>query len=140
MIKNKMNYKEIKYLNNKYEKKVNLIASIRLITFIIMLLSYILKHYYYQNINTIIFIITLITFIILILIHSKYHKIYNYYHNYLEIIEEYIKRTNGEWKNFKDTGESFINERLLPDICNSRRRMHAPFSYSNSFSSKNCSK
>ena len=118
MIKNKMNYKEIKYLNDKYEKKVNLIASIRLITFIIMLLSYILKHYYYQNINTIIFIITLITFIILILIHSKYHKIYNYYHNYLEIIEEYIKRTNGEWKNFKDTGESFINEKnhFLKDL------------------------
>ena len=118
MIKNKMNYKEIKYLNDKYEKKVNLIASTRLITFIIMLLSYILKHYYYQNINTIIFIITLITFIILILIHSKYHKIYNYYNNYIEIIEEYIKRTNGEWKNFKDTGESFINEKnhFLKDL------------------------
>ena len=34
--------------NIEYEKKVNIISSMRLITFIIMILSFILKHYYYQ--------------------------------------------------------------------------------------------
>ena len=75
-----------------------------------MLLSFILKHYYYESILSITFIISLITFIILILIHDKYYKIYDYYNRYLEVINNYIKRTNGEWKKFEDTGIEYLNK------------------------------
>lgn len=109
MIKKKMQYTKYKELNNKYENIVNTLASLRLIIFIVMLLSFILKHYYYELFFNIIFILTLITFIILVIIHDKYYKIYNYYNKYVEIIEEYIKRTNGEWKQFKDNGQEYIN-------------------------------
>lgn len=110
MIKKKMQYNKYKELNNKYEKIVNNLATSRLIIFIIMLLSFILKYYYYKLLFTTIFIITLTTFIILVLIHDKYYKIYKYFHKYVEIIEEYIKRTNGEWKQFKDKGEEYLND------------------------------
>jgi len=110
MIKKKMKYNKYKDLKEIYEKKVNIISSTRLIIFIIMLLSFILKHYYYETLFTIIFIITLVTFIILILIHDKYYKIYDYYNKYLEVIDNYINRTNGEWKKFKDTGEEYLTK------------------------------
>ena len=110
MIKKKMEYNKYKDLKNTNEKKVNILSSLRLITFIMMLLCFILKHYYLELFFNYLFILFLITFIILVLIHDKYYKIYNYYNNYLEIIETYIKRTNGEWKNFEDTGEFFLKD------------------------------
>lgn len=118
MIKKKMNYNKYKELNDKYESIVNTLATTRLIVFIIMLLSFILKHYYYEILFTSIFIITLITFIFLVLKHEKYYKIYNYYNRYIEIIEEYQKRTNGEWKEFKNTGSEFLdyNNTYLEDL------------------------
>jgi len=108
MIKKKMQYNKYKELNNKYEKIVNTLATTRFIIFLIMILSFILKHYYYELFFNFIFIITLLTFLILIIIHDKYYKIYDYYNSYVKIIEEYIKRTNGEWKKFKDTGEEYL--------------------------------
>lgn len=118
MIKKKLNYNKYLELNNKYEKIVNNLASIRLIVFITMIISFILKHYYYELFFNFLFITNLIAFIILIIIHDKYYKIYNYYHKYLEIIEEYIKRTTGEWKDFQDTGKEFLtnNNSYLSDL------------------------
>ena len=110
MIKKKMNYNKYKELKSIYEKKVNIISSTRLIVFIVMLLSFILKHYYYEFLFTVTFTISLIAFIILVLIHDKYYKIYDYYNKYLEIITDYVKRTNGEWKNFEDTGIEYLTE------------------------------
>ena len=108
-MKTKLEYNKYDKLKQEYEKKVNLIATIRLITFIIMLISFIGKYYYLKNILTILFIISLILFIILVIIHDKYYKIYDYYTKYTDIIEEYIKRENGQWKEFKDKGEDFLD-------------------------------
>ena len=110
MIKQKTKLNKYKELKENYEKKVNILSSLRMIIFIIMLLSFILKYYYLEFFFTYIFIITLIIFIILVIIHDKYYKLYNYYNRYVEIINEYIKRTNGEWKKFKDTGEEYLNK------------------------------
>ena len=110
LIKQKTKLNKYKELKENYEKKVNILSSLRMIIFIIMLLSFILKYYYLEFFFTYIFIITLIIFIILVIIHDKYYKLYNYYNRYVEIINEYIKRTNGEWKNFKDTGEEYLNK------------------------------
>lgn len=111
MIKKKVNLKKHQQIKETYEKKVNLVASIRLIVFIMIILSFILKHYYYEQIFNSIFIISLIAFIILILIHDKYYKIYNYHNKYIQIINNYIKRTNGKWKEFKDTGIEYLNNK-----------------------------
>ena len=108
MIKKKLQLNKYKELKEQYERKVNKLSNMRLITFIIMLLSFILKHYYYELLLSIIFTFSLITFIILILIHDKYYKIYDYYNRYLDTINNYIKRTNGEWKNFEDTGIEYL--------------------------------
>lgn len=108
MIKKKMNLNKYENLKIKYEKKVNILASARLIIFMIMILSFVLKYYYYKVLFTAIFIISLITFIIIIVIHDKYYRLYNYHNIYVEIINNYLKRESGEWKNFKDNGEEFL--------------------------------
>ena len=113
MIKKKMKYNKYKELNTKYEKIVNKLASLRLIVFIVMLLSFILKYYYYEILFNFIFIISLITFIILVIVHDKYYKIYDYYNKYVEVINDYIKRTNGEWKHFQETGEEYLNDKNI---------------------------
>ena len=72
MIKKKMNLNKYENLKIKYEKKVNILASARLIIFMIMILSFVLKYYYYKVLFTAIFIISLITFIFEIGIISRY--------------------------------------------------------------------
>ena len=109
-MKQKLEYQ--KYLNQKkfYEKKVNKIASLRMIAFLIMIFSFILKYYYYKVFWETIFILSLVSFFILVIIHDKYFKKYHYYASYLNILENYLQRASGEWKKFKDTGEEFLKE------------------------------
>lgn len=109
-MKQKLEYQ--KYLNQKqyYEKKVNKIASLRMIAFLVMVFSFILKYYYYEVFWGTIFILSLVSFFILVIIHDKYFKKYHYYASYLNILENYLQRANGDWKKFKDTGEEFLKE------------------------------
>ena len=109
-MKKKLEYQQ--YFDQKLnlEKKVNTIATLRGIIFIVMIMSFILKYYYYQTFFQIIFILSLIAFLGLIFIHEKYFKQYHYYETYLKIINEYLDRENGKWKNSKETGEEFLEE------------------------------
>lgn len=111
MIKKKYEYKKYLELKKKYEVYVNRIATFRLISFLIMIISFIMKYYYYHNLFTSIFIISLVIFITLVIVHDKYFTIYNYYQNYLRVIEDYLKRENGEWRSFKDTGLEFLSDK-----------------------------
>lgn len=110
MIKEKLQYQKYSLLKSENEKKVNLIATLRVIFFMTMIFSFVLKYYYYPNIFQTIFIISLVVFIVLVIIHDKYFKKYHYYESYLSIIENYIKRENGTWKEFEETGEEFGKE------------------------------
>ena len=110
MIKEKLQYQKYSLLKSENEKKVNLIATLRVIFFITMIFSFVLKYYYYPNLFQTVFIISLVVFIILVIIHDKYFKKYHYYEAYLSIIENYIKRENGTWKEFEETGEEFGKE------------------------------
>lgn len=110
MIKEKLQYQKYSLLKSENEKKVNLIATLRVIFFITMIFSFVIKYYYYPNIFQMIFIISLVVFIILVIIHDKYFQKYHYYESYLSIIENYIKRENGTWKEFEETGEEFGKE------------------------------
>ena len=60
LIKQKTKLNKYKELKENYERKVNILSSLRIIIFIIMLLSFILKYYYLEFFFTYIFIITLI--------------------------------------------------------------------------------
>lgn len=107
-MKERLEYNKYIGLRDNYEKKVNRFANIRMIMFIIMILSFILKYYYYEMLFTILFAISIVSFIIMVIVHDKYFKIYDYYLKYVKVIETYIDRENGNWKNFLDTGSDFL--------------------------------
>lgn len=105
----RLEYDKYMSLRNKYETIYNRLSNIRLFLFIIMIISFILKYYYYKYFFNILFILTLISFIFIVLISNKYFKIYDYYLKYVEVIDKYLAREDGRWKNYKDKGEEFIS-------------------------------
>ena len=116
-MKNKLNYSKYFDLENKYKLLVDRIASIRLMLFIIMIISFIFG-YYYGIIFKIISVVSFISFVILIIIHDKYFKLYDYYCKYTSIINEYGDRENGKWRKFLDNGEDFLDDKraFLEDL------------------------
>ena len=107
MIKEKLEYQKYFLLKKENEKKVNFIATMRVIFFLMMIFSFVLKYYYYPRFFSFVFLFSLLTFVILVIIHDQYFQKYNYYESYLSILEEYIKREDGTWKVFEETGEVF---------------------------------
>ena len=105
----RLEYDKYISLRNKYETIYNRLSNIRLFLFIIMIISFILKYYYYKYFFNILFILTLISFIFIVLISNKYFKIYDYYLKYVEVIDKYLAREDGRWKNSKDKVEEFIS-------------------------------
>jgi len=103
----KLEYEKYQKLNLKYQRIVGRLANIRLILFILMILSFILKYYYYEKIFQVIFILSLISFVIMVIVHDKYYQIYDYYSKYMLVLEQYVNRLNGKWKEFPDTGIDF---------------------------------
>lgn len=110
-----------KYIYEKREKRYknlllnlkhtsNFISALRFIIFAATLIfavyTYLHKKYY---ISTIIFFIGLVIFIILMLKHNKVIENRKLSEAILHINELSLLRLRGEWKNFKDKGEDFIN-------------------------------
>ncbi|MDR2940716.1 MAG: DNA mismatch repair protein MutS [Clostridiales bacterium] len=60
--------------------------------------------------NNIMFAVLIGAFIILSIWQSKAKKQINYFTDIIEINGQYIKRALGEWAEFKDNGEEFINK------------------------------
>ena len=114
----RLEYDKYMSLRNKYETIYNRLSNIRLFLFIIMIISFILKYYYYKYFFNILFILTLISFIFIVIVSNKYFKIYDYYLKYVEVIDKYLAREDGRWKNSKDKGEEFIssNVNYLKDL------------------------
>lgn len=108
MVKEKFQYQKYVLECKKYQKIVDRIASLRMVVFLVMLISFILKAYYAFKVLPVLFIISLLGFICLIFLHDKYYKIYDYYSKYVAIIETYLARETDEWKQFLDTGADFI--------------------------------
>ena len=109
-----------KYLNlrNLYQEKVSRIASFRMILFLVMIISFILKYYYYPVFFGIVFGVSLFGFVVLVFVHDKYYKIYDYYIKYVEVMDNYLARECDEWKKFSDKGEDFLDDRkpFLQDL------------------------
>ena len=108
-MKERLEYDKYKSLRDKYNAIYNRFSNIRLFIFITMIISFILKYYYYKYFFNIVFILTLVSFIFIVLISNKYFKIYDYYLKYAEVIDKYLAREDGRWNNYKDKGEEFIS-------------------------------
>jgi hypothetical protein len=106
-----VNYDDYVNLKNYYKSKVSLIASFRMVVFLFIIVSFILGNK--NNIFNVLGIILILLFILLIFIHDKYYKHLDYYNKYINILDQYNARKNGEWKNFNDTGSEFNNEMFL---------------------------
>ena len=108
---NKFNYDKYFLKRNEIKKIVNRISFFRLLIFISIIISFILGAK--VDIFNIIGVILIFAFIILIYIHDRYYKQLNYYEKYLNILNQYKDRDNGNWKKFKDTGEEYSSELFM---------------------------
>ena len=115
-MKEKLCYDKYIDLRNMYEKKVSRVANVRMIMFIVMVISFILKYYYYQVFFSLVFFLSLVSFVTMVIIHDKYFKIYDYYSKYLVVLDNYLARENGNWKKFNDKGNDFINSNGKKEI------------------------
>lgn len=107
-VKKKDKYrKELDKLNNK----INLYGNLRLIIILvglgITIWLYTSKSYS-LSINSL--VITLVLFISLVIVHQKYIEKRPRLKALIKINEDGLKRLKGEWKNFIETGEEFIDE------------------------------
>ena len=109
----KFDYEKNLQLCNYYKKRVDLLATIRFLVFLMMIISFVVA----SSINYFIYIgfVFLVFFIILIFIHDRYYKKLDYYKKILVIIDEYKKRINGNWREFNDKGFEYEND-LLNDL------------------------
>lgn len=103
--------KEYENSVRREDKTIRLISNLRLITFlagVVGVLFYYITHEYYICIAVLLGF--LILFTILVKLHNRAIERKNYASALLDINEKAIKRIDGQWKDFKDTGEEFINE------------------------------
>ena len=109
----KFHYNEYLGLRNKYKRIVNIISTVRMIIFLVIVVSFIVgsSNYYF---NYIAFLFVGL-FIIFIFIHDKYYKLLDYYDRYVIVINQYKDRINGKWKKFVDNGLEYSNT-LLSDL------------------------
>ena len=109
----RLEYDKYKNLRDEYEKKVSRLSNLRMIMFVVMIFSFILKYYYYEILFSVIFALSLVSFFVLVLIHNKYFKVYDYYLKYVNVLDSYVARSNGEWKKFSDNGLDLLEDRTF---------------------------
>ena len=107
-MKNRLEYQKYVDLRDKYYNIISKIANVRIIVFIITIMSFIGKYYYFKFLLSIVFICSFILFLFLIFFHDKYYKIYFYYNQCCLVIETYLDRESGDWKKFEDNGSDFL--------------------------------
>lgn len=96
----------------KQIQTINFFSALRLITFITgvvfaLFFYYKVENYYFFSA---ILLVTIILFIVLAITHEKVIKNKELTEKIININEDGIKRAQGDWKEFKDTGEEFIDE------------------------------
>ncbi|MBU5426318.1 DNA mismatch repair protein [Tissierella pigra] len=113
MIKDKFIMKIQKENENieKYSKKSNLISMARFIVFIgIIATTYVMIKIDYKAIYAVIDFILTVIFIGLIIYHNVIKDRLNFSQEIININNEYLDRINGNWIDFNDIGEEFINK------------------------------
>lgn len=97
-------------IKEELTKKINTIATIRLINF--LLIIFIAYRYLKisSNLNLILLFLAIGFLVFLVLHHNKIKKGLNYYKGLILINNHYLDRINGQWINFTDFGEEFIDK------------------------------
>ena len=95
----------------KYNKLVDFISLIRVIVFILAIISFFVASSNYLYIYVGIFFV--VVFVFLIFIHDIYYKKLEYYNKKISIILKYRDRMTDNWKKFKDNGKDYSSELLL---------------------------
>ncbi|HZK34241.1 MAG TPA: DNA mismatch repair protein MutS [Bacillota bacterium] len=92
------------------KKKLNVFSNLRLFVFLLGFASGIYLYFSSEGyISYIVMAITLAVFIPLVMLHSRLKADKKKTQLLLRINEDSIKRTTGEWKDFKDGGEDFVD-------------------------------
>lgn len=110
MITDKFNTRIKKHTErkNKLKKNLNLISSIRLISFIsIVYLGYRYIKADYSDFFYFSTLLAIIVFIALIIYHNKVKDKFNFAEALIDINIRYLNRINGKWINFSDIGKEF---------------------------------
>ncbi len=109
----KFNYNYYLKLKNIYNKRVNILSSLRLIVFVIMVLSFFISSSY--SIFFYVGLLLFVLFLVMIFIHDFEFRKLDYYNKCIIVIDEYKKRINGDWKEFSDKGIEYDND-LFGDL------------------------
>lgn len=88
----------------------NMFAVLRLIL-CIMIFVFLLMGYFWQNICYSFSPICLMIFLFVVHIHSRYKKEYSYQKALAGIYLKHIHRIQGQWKNFEENGEQFLDDK-----------------------------
>ena len=103
-----ISYVEYNNLCRFYKKRVSLIASFRMVVFILIILSFLMGKN--NTIFNVIAVCLIVLFLFLIIVHDYYYKKSDYYQKFINVLDEYKSRINGKWKKFEDTGFEFETE------------------------------
>ncbi len=96
---------------DKLTKSINSIATIRLISFL-FIIYFVYKYIktYYSNLYFSLIFLGIIVFISLVIYHNKVKDKLNFAKSLIGINNNYLDRVNGNWINFLDFGEDFMDK------------------------------
>ena len=103
------NYKEERAL---LKKSLNLFSTLRLLSFIFILIStYKYIRTDYSKLFLYLVLITSMSFIFLVIYYNKLKNMLKFTESLIQINDRYLDRINGNWIDFPDFGEDFIDKK-----------------------------
>ena len=94
-------------------KNSNLISILRLLVFILLLVTFICAYKYNTALLYILSLVLIVVFAFLIKKHSMIINKVKYYKSKDKVLKKYIARYDETWKSFEDTGEDFLNSNCI---------------------------
>ena len=107
---------ELKENDIKIKEKIknsNLISVLRLLVFILLLVTFICAYKYNIVLLYILSLVLIVVFAFLIKKHSMIINKVKYYKSKDKVLKKYIARYDETWKSFEDTGEDFLNSNCI---------------------------
>jgi DNA mismatch repair ATPase MutS len=103
--------KAYKELLDKQTKRVNTTSILRLFIFVIgIAITGVLIYLKYPYLSISSFLVTMVIFTLLVIQHRKFKDNKRYTETFIKINEASVQRTEGQWKEFEDSGEEFQDE------------------------------
>ncbi|HOQ01526.1 MAG TPA: DNA mismatch repair protein MutS [Acetivibrio clariflavus] len=103
--------KKYSLLCEQYTKAIDVVSNLRLAVFItglaLTVFLFVIKYYF---IMAAIIVASLVIFVYLMIEHDKLFKARLYPSIYVKINEDSLKRLDGDWESFQDSGKDFLDE------------------------------